>query len=213
MHPTGAWAGRVAWVSLAEEDAADDRVQPLRHLVRDAAELDLELEGLALGRLGQGGEHLGDGPPLGEPVARLAPGEPGEGQPPELLQVLLHARRCVAPVLAPDLGPPPHEQRHWLECSHDSDSGQGIVAHIDNRAANYARCLKRAGIPAGLGPGTTMVVPSRCERLGGRHGCCAGQARELTRPSELQAGNWALANGPTVAAGPDALATAPVTSA
>ena len=52
MHPTGAWAGRVAWVSLAEEDAADDRVQPLRHLVRDAAELDLELEGLALGRLG-----------------------------------------------------------------------------------------------------------------------------------------------------------------
>jgi hypothetical protein len=52
---------RCLGTSLAAEDAQDERVQPPRDYHGDAAALDLEFEGFALGRLGQGGDDLRQG--------------------------------------------------------------------------------------------------------------------------------------------------------
>ena len=60
------------WTSVAAEDAADDGVQPSGDLVGDAAELHLELEGLALSRLGEGSEDLG-GPATTRRAGRAPP--------------------------------------------------------------------------------------------------------------------------------------------
>jgi|ERR671930_2630892 hypothetical protein len=99
-------SGPACAVSFTVEDAEHERVQPASDLTGDAAELDLEPEGLALRRPRPGRRappRLATIPPAGR---GLRPAETGAGEPRELLQGAAEDRAAFGQMTPRDLGQP-----------------------------------------------------------------------------------------------------------
>jgi hypothetical protein len=160
--------------ALTAENAEDERVQPAANLIRDTAELDLELEGLALGGVGEGGEHLRERPPLGELVARLAPGEAGTGEPPASRS----ARRKPVPKVSRSEGA--IVRATGTKRGRGSEHTRAPPAHSCRASRSGSRAdprIRRAG-PAWGAPARAAARPGRRVRL---RGPSTGVARRGTR--------------------------------